>query len=71
MVNSRTEEDPGHHAQRRRKVGPPHAHNTIRHAQQVKAAEEIDVPILGGLPEARLSREAATGMDLGVVRTYT
>ena len=50
---------------------PPHAHNTIRYAQQVQAAEEADVLVLGGLPQARLPREASTGMDLGVVCTYS
>lgn len=67
--DSYTEEDPLHNAQRRSTSRPPHAHNTIRHALQVEAAEEIDVSIPRSVPEARRPGKAATGMDLGVVCT--
>ena len=67
MVDNRTEEDPGHYAQRRRQDGPPHAHNTIRHAQQIEAAQKAHVLLLRGVPEARCSGQAAAGVDPGLV----
>ena len=69
-ANDHTEEDPGHYAQRRCKDGPSHAHNTIRHAQQVEAAQEAHVLLLRGVPEARCSGQAAAGVDPGLVCRY-
>lgn len=68
--NNRPEEDPLHNVERRPPRWPPHAHNTIRHAQQVETAEEAHVPFPRGLPETRCAREAPSGVDSGVVRTY-
>lgn len=68
MSDSPTEEDPLHNAERRPQSRPPHAHNTIRHAEQVEASEETHVSLPGGMPEARCARQAPTGVDIGLVR---
>ena len=69
VVNTLVEEDPLHNAERRSTIGTPHAHNTIRHAQQVENSEEADVPLLGGMPQTRRPGQAAAGVDIGLVRT--
>ena len=46
-----TEEDPLHYAQRRCTSRPPNAHYTIRHALQVEAAQEADVPLPRGVSQ--------------------
>lgn len=68
MADTKTEEDPGYHAQWRCKDWSPHAYNTIRHAQQIKASQEAHVLLLRGMPEARRSGQASPGVDSGLVR---
>jgi hypothetical protein len=72
MANARIEKDSLHNVEWRPFARPPHAHNTIRHAEQIETAEEIDVPLPRSLPEARRARKATTRMDIGLVgETYT
>jgi hypothetical protein len=66
VTHTSTEEDSLHNVERRPPSRAPHAHNTIRHAQQVETSEETHVPVLGGLPETRFTRKAPAGMDIGV-----
>ncbi len=69
-TNIHTEEDPLHHAQWRSSIRPSYAHHTIRHAQQVKTAQEAHVLLLRGVPQARRTRKVAARMDIGLVCWY-
>jgi hypothetical protein len=61
------EEDPVHNAQWRPADRTPHAHHPLRDAEQVEAIEEAHVLLLRGVPEARCTRKAPTGVDSGLV----
>ena len=65
------EAHPLHNAERRLPIRPSDAYNTIRHAQQIETAKEIDVSVLGSLPQARCPRKTQTGVDIGLVRIYS
>jgi hypothetical protein len=67
-LNTPVEEDPLHNAQRRPANRPAHAHDPIRHALQVEAAEEAVLPLPRSVSKVRYAGQATTGMDLGVVR---
>jgi hypothetical protein len=64
------EEDPLHNAQWRPANRPPHAHYSIRNAEQVEAPQEAHVLLFRSLPEARCAREATAGVDSGLVGHY-
>jgi hypothetical protein len=61
------EEDPLHNAQWRPAIRPPHAHYSIRYAEQVEATQEAHVLLLRGLPETRCTRKATAGVDSSLV----